>query len=246
MNSKEFWLGAAAGIIANFLTTLLYFGLKFGWKNTIPTLGWAFKFSGKMRSLKMVAFNRSRDDYAHSHPYAKSVPAYASQAKRTLVFVSINLVSGLSFDGLCNTLREMLEREPGVEITISLLNPTKGHLIACICTGHDITETEMAGKINGTLKSLTLFKDSLSKNAQARFKIRLHNTVPWASAILVDHDQPNGRIQFETKAYKTSFRESFGFELENGGIHPMYKMFVKAYLDLVKDGQDYVSTEMAP
>ena len=42
---------------------------------------------------------------------------------------------------------------------------------------------------------------SLIFNKQKRFSIKVHNTLPFGSAIILDGDLENGRIQIETKPY---------------------------------------------
>jgi multisubunit Na+/H+ antiporter MnhG subunit len=237
---NNFWVGAiCGGILGNGAFWLVLFVIKTGWKEAMPTLRTFWRLSSTLNSVGMVAFNRSRDDYSRFHASAKSVAAYASQAKRELEIVSITLASGIQFDGLCNALRHLLEAEPSVLVTISLLNPFHQHLMQSVCSAHEIEADTMAAQIKDNLNKLSDFKLKLSQKAQNNFKIRVHNTLPIASAILIDCSENYGRIQLETKTYRTHFRNSFGFELKYGGVHPMYATLVQSYRVLVADGENY-------
>lgn len=233
-----FWTGAVVGgIVGNGAFALVLLSLKYGWREALPRLKVMWRLSGLLNSVRMIAFNRSRDDYSHSHKFAPSVAAYASQAKRELQFVSITLASGVKFDGLCQVLRKLLEQTPPVSVTISLLNPSNEHLMRSLCASHELDAVTLTQQVQDTLDRLTTFKKTLSQNGQANFQLRVHNTVPVASAILVDPKEADGRIQLETKAYQAPYRESFGFELMNGGSHQMYSTLADSYQKLINDGE---------
>lgn len=88
------------------------------------------------------------------------------------------------------------------------------------------------------LKRLQALKDSLKEDQQKRFIIKMHNALPFGSAIILDCNHEQGRVQIETKPYKVHMRESFAFEfLNNGG--QFYKTIVSSYFSLIEDGVFY-------
>jgi hypothetical protein len=64
------------------------------------------------------------------------------------------------------------------------------------------------------------------------------------SAILLDHYEPSGRIQIESKVYKAPPLQSFAFEVMQTGVADgFYETLAKGYDDLVKDGREWTSSQ---
>lgn len=76
--------------------------------------------------------------------------------------------------------------------------------------------------------------------------IRVHNTLPFGSAILIDHREDHGRIQIETKPYKAVLNESFAFEVAPFGTSGLYRTLVNGYESLLKDGSAIEEIDFAP
>jgi len=88
------------------------------------------------------------------------------------------------------------------------------------------------------LKRLSQLKKSLSAERQKRFSIKMHNTLPFGSAIILDGNLESGRIQIETKPYKVGMRKSFAFEIINDG-NSFYDTIKSSYYELIHDGDCY-------
>lgn len=85
-----------------------------------------------IKEAGLTAFYPSRRFYAYRKG-ASSIDTYVNTAKNSIVMVSINLMTGLPFDGLCSVLQGKLESETdSFSATISLLNPFKAELIFAI------------------------------------------------------------------------------------------------------------------
>lgn len=85
------------------------------------------------------------------------------------------------------------------------------------------------------IKTLVEFRGSLKLDEQERFLIKVHQTLPFGSAIILDGDAENGTIQIETKPYEVGMRKSFAFEIENNnGI--FYETLTQSYYRLIDDG----------
>lgn len=149
----------------------------------------------------LTGFYPSRKFYAFRQD-TSSIDSYVSRARKSLVIVSINLWTGLSFDNLRRVLAEKLEDKNNTfSVVISLLNPNKSDLIFAISPVLDRTKDQMYTSIKDTIDELVKFRYSLSTEAQRRFEIRVHNAIPFGSAIMIDHIEEFGRIQIETKPY---------------------------------------------
>lgn len=98
--------------------------------------------------------------------------------------------------------------------------------------------SELAQDINRILDRLKKFHDSLEDRVKGNFQLFVHNTIPSASAILIDPAEPSGSIQLETKAYGTPAMEAYGFEV--AGHTSFYKSLWRAYNKLIDHGERLV------
>jgi len=193
----------------------------------------------KFSAAGITNFIPSRDFYSIYRSYAPSIDKYIAVAKKSVVMVSINLITGLSFDGLCQALKLKLEsRSTPISIVISLLNPWKSELMSAIAPVLDLDSKKLSDEIKDTLRKLTEFRAQLSDEARNRFEIRVHNAIPFGSAIMIDHQEDYGRIQIETKPYKVPIRKSFAFEVrpshQKEGLSETIR---EGYEALLKDGK---------
>lgn len=244
--STEFVLGSIlGGVLGNFafwLAVRLVITTK---STSLPAIRSFFRLHIVLSSIRMVAFNRNREDYSRFHPTKKSIATFVSTAQQELIMVGVNLMSGIAFDGLRTTLEQLLERESPVHVTISLLNPNRKELMSAICATFEQTPEELAASIKFILNQLLEFKSRLSARARVHFHIKLHATVPFASAILIDSKlMSSGRLQVEAKPYQATFKNSIGFEILNSPAHPMYAVLDGAYRKLIADGEEVFGPEL--
>lgn len=61
--------------------------------------------------------------------------------------------------------------------------------------------------------------------------------MPIASVILLDAEEPHGRLQIEIKPYKSPRTASFALELSERG-HELYDTCANAWLQLIDDSPD--------
>src|SRR5437879_980484 len=90
-------------------------------------------------------------------------------------------------------------------VAISLLDPRRGDLMAAIAPVLSKDPADLSNTIQESLGALARFKEGLGRRARSRVDVRLHQALPFGSAILLDHRLPNGRIQIETKPYKAGY-----------------------------------------
>jgi hypothetical protein len=188
----------------------------------------------------LTAFYPSRN-YYHIYRAANTIDAYVSTAERSVVMVSINLMTGIPFDGLCEALERKLRDIPRFSVVISLLNPKKLWLMQALAPVLDVEPEALSRGIIETLKRLWNLRNGLPDSVKPRFSIRVHSAIPFGSAILLDHSDSKGRIQIETKVYKVAIRKSFAFEVGPSGASGLYNTLVSGYLNLISEG-DEVST----
>lgn len=182
----------------------------------------------------------SREYYARFRPEAPTIDKYISTAQRTLVIVSINLMTGVVFDDVCAALKGLLSPpRPLDSITISLLNPTDVGLMTAASPMLDSSPDELAEKIRITIRKLDAVRRALPTPMQGRLAIRVHNALPMGSAILIDHAEEHGRIQIETKPYRAGFTRSFAVEVGRPSPSGLYDTLSTSYNTLLEDGHGW-------
>jgi hypothetical protein len=156
--------------------------------------------------------------------------------------VSINLMTGIPFDDICCVLRSKLGQNSTFSVLISLLNPWKNELMVALSPVLDTDSKRLAESIRISVSKLVELKQALPKRAQKRFEIRVHNAIPFGSAIIIDGYTEKGKIQIETKPYKVPIGRSLAFEISNRqGNNELFITLRDAYIRLIKEGETYES-----
>lgn len=187
----------------------------------------------------LKSFFPTRLHYPRFRDKVGSIDAYVNTAKSSVIMVSINLMTGLPFDGLCHLLDKRLreEKKENFKAKVSLLDPEETHLIKSISPVLDISSQNLSKQIKKTLEELCKFRKSLPYKVRKNFAVGVHKSIPFGSAIIIDHEKPYGKIQIETKPYKAPIQKSFAFEVIPTSKNSFFHTLVKGYLDLIKDGR---------
>jgi len=81
------------------------------------------------------------------------------------------------------------------------------------------------------LRKLVGIRNDLPESDRPRLRILVHNFFPMGSAILLDADPTQGRIQVETKLFRAPRIESFGYEVV--GSSPFYSRNYRAWMRVI-------------
>lgn len=189
----------------------------------------------QITNIGLSAFYASRDDYGKYRKSGSSIDKYISGATHSICMVSITLATGISVDDICRVFETKLKQNKSFSIIVSLLNPFNEALYKAIMPLFKQSAKALQNNTISALKTLGDFRNTLEKNEQERFIIKVHQTLPFGSAIILDGDSENGRIQIETKPYGVGMRKSFAFEIENNGGE-FYETLKQSYYDLIEDG----------
>lgn len=192
----------------------------------------------QIKTVGLNAFYSSRDDYAKYRTDAATIDRYINSATRSLKMVSISLMTGIQFDEIVTILKNRLMSQNDFKVTISLLNPFQDELYFALSPFFDCDPESLKDKTKESLNILLVLKKSLPENAQARFSIKVHNSIPFGSAIMIDEDTIGGKIQIEVKPYKVGWRKSFAYEIINdNGL--FFETLRSSFNKLIDDGLQY-------
>lgn len=234
----DFWMGVASSLLATVIALAFAMVYKEKFGPVCASIKAAYRLYFVLGSIRMSRFTRCREDYTRFSSNAKSVGSYIKQARRTLRLVSVSLVTGVKFQGMCPSLRELVERSQPVEVYISLLDFRNTSLMVALAPALDMTVDELRQAIKSSFVSFFEFKNTLSQSGQAHFHVNAHRSIPFASAIIIDEKETFGRLQIETKPYKVALDDSWGFELIKGGSHKMFETLTNSYVQLINDGEE--------
>jgi len=166
----------------------------------------------------LTAIYPTRAYYSHRRE-THAISAYIETAKSSITMVSVNLMTGIPYENLARTIKAKLVggREIGFQVIVSLLNPTRQHLIQSLAPVLKVKSDRLARMIHDHLDNLLLLREKLPDNIRDNLSIRVHNAIPFASAIILDGEAQDGRIQVETKAYAIEHEKSFAIEVMRTG-----------------------------
>ena len=188
----------------------------------------------------LSGFYPSRDYYKFRNT-SSTLESYISSARDDLIFVSISLVKGINFDDLRNVLIKKIstQTESGndFKVIISLLNPDKEFLMESLASVFEKDINSIRDEIKQTAKKLKELKKKLPNKKKKNLILRYHNAIPFGSAIIIDKDAKYGKIQIETKPYKSPHNKSFAFEIIPVAENGFFVTLVNAYEELIKDGE---------
>jgi hypothetical protein len=219
----------AAPLIAAVLMGVFRERLREWWRVLVTS----WRLYSALASIRMQRFTRCRQDYS-KRAETSSITSYFGSAKRSLRVVGITLGTAKAFDDLDKTLRYLLEQHEPVQIHISLLDYRNHGLMEGFARNLGKTPDALASEIRSTAEHLQQFKNRLSQLAQDNFIISIHDTIPFASAIMIDIENADGRIQLESKPFQAPFNSSIGFELKKGGVHPLFGTLSDSFCKLLK------------
>lgn len=240
MDVTLFFILVLITIIAQVLIAIAVIFYKTGIRPSISILKSAWKLHKTLNEAGITSIIPSRRYYRASRRKA-SISEYISQAKHSLIITGISLTTGLPFEDLGEKFKELIKRN--ANITISLVNPNLISCIDSICSSLNKDRGVLVNEISSALIELWGLRESLGKEDKKRLHLKVHNTVPFASAILIDVNVANysGTIQLETKSYKAPFDKSWAIELreKKGSKNVLYRTMKKSWLKLISDAEDF-------
>ena len=189
-----------------------------------------------VRSANLTTFIPNRQFYKVARGPDDNISAYISSARRDLTMVSINLMTGDPFEQLLSTFHNMIDgRNDPVNIRLSLLDPENEYVMGAIAPVLDMSGAALSSSIRELVQKALYFRSRLSKSGRRNFTLHAHEAIPPASAIMIDTSTGKGRIQLETKTYRTSPYHSFGFEVSQPS--EFYDTLCSSYEQLIEDGR---------
>ncbi len=193
----------------------------------------------RMENAGISNFYASRVDYAHYRGAPKLID-FLRLATKEIYIASYWMAHGTEIEGVPQKIAELTKEPKRVKITIAILNPNS-LCIEALAEYLDMSKEEVSSRIKRALDKLYKVRDSLTDEEKERFIIKVYNTLPIASIIMIDPCEGNGRLQIDLKIYKTERQNSFGFELKNSQYETkaLYVLCRDAWLEMINTSPNY-------
>ena len=187
--------------------------------------------AARLTQAGITKFHISRKDYEGT------LPQYLSRAKHSIAMVSVSLKLTDDSGDLVAFFRQRLMASPDFRVEISLLDPDCSG-IGPMAEALDLAVADLKQEIHAMLTKLGALKESLPQLDKERLKVLKHEAIPMGSGILLDASPNAGTIQVETKVYRATRGDSFGYELRAGTS--FYERHYRAYRHILDRSQSAV------
>jgi hypothetical protein len=149
---------------------------------------------------------------------------YLGRADRSIEIIAFSLRTA-DMRGLRPTLERLLVNSDDFSLTIGLVRPDTAAFNVVAATWN-VSPDSLRSDIEHVLDHLRELYEALSRSAQDRFRVVLHES-PLASAILIDADRPSGRIHVDFKLFDAPREARFGYDVVAGT--ELYKQNLKSF-----------------
>ncbi len=165
---------------------------------------------------------------------------YLATSRESVHILAYWLAHGIAFEGVGHKLARLVVERPQFSVTIAIVSP-KGKILPALAAYLGVSTEEVRSRAVHSRDELIAAKMTLNVEQQHRFIIKLYESLPVASIIMLDVASEEGRIQVDYKVYQAPRQESFGLEIRRNGTG-LYHRFAEATLKQINDAEEVVPT----
>jgi hypothetical protein len=176
----------------------------------------------------------SRADYAKFRG-STELRAYLGGARRSIDIVAYWLSHGIELEGVSRALAEMITENQELIVCVAIISPSSPSL-AGLASYLGMRDSDLVQRIQASLDELIATRQSLPKELSDRLVLKVYNTLPVASVIMLDVEEHDGRIQLDFKLYKTARQHSLGIEVVDSSSG-LYKRVAYATKQLISEAE---------
>ena len=231
--------GIFAGLIVAGLLLVLARARGLARVSTRPVIS-QWELMSRIQRLGVTNFYGSRSDYV-THRGAPRLTDYLSSADSSIKVAAYWMAHGNEAEAIAVPIAKLAEEKRALQIQIAVISP-KSPVLSSLAEYLDVDLDDLRGRIRSSLRNLDRAREELSTHAKTRYSILVYDSLPIASVIMLDTDQPGGRIQIDIKPYRAPRDSSFGLELSGQG-HPLYDVCLKAWTELMTSAVPFDRTQ---
>lgn len=157
----------------------------------------------------------SRADYAR-YRGADKLTDYIAFGTHRVVIISLWMAQSIETDGFTQQLKALLERKTKLHVDIALLSPASAALPQ-LARHLDMTVDDARHRIEQSLMALHQMREHLAPSAKPRMGLRVYDSLPAFTTIIIDPDEDDCRVQIDLKPYRQPRHNSFAIEFKGCG-----------------------------
>lgn len=177
----------------------------------------------------------SRSDYQKYRGQA-DLYDYLATARSSIHILAHWLAHGVGLEGVPQKLARLIVDRPNFSVTIAIVNPD-GPLLSALGAFLAMSPEEARSRARHSRDELLAARNSLNQAQRERFTIKLYDSLPVSSTIMLDVATSDGRIQVDYKTYQAPRQSSFGLEIQRNDTG-LYDRFSEATLKQIADASE--------
>lgn len=235
MDASSFLVGVLSSVVAAVLVGVVARSrgwFSFSWRSLTRSV----MLQRRIEASGITNFYASRDDFA-KYRGAPRLLDYLTLANNSIRIAAYWMAHGVEMEGIAQGLAAMTKPPKRLNITIAIIDPTAPY-ISALASYLDMDPDELRARARSSLLKLWQARQGLAEDERARLHLKVCTTSPIASVIMLDPEEPDGRLQIDVKAYKTPRNFSFAFELRHED-HYLYRLCRDAWIRLLLEAEDF-------
>ena len=208
--STNLVLGIASSLLASALIAVLV-AMRRRWGATLSQLPATLRLARRLRTLGVLHVFGSRSDY-QTYRDTSTLIDYFRLAHTSVEMVAYWISYGVETQGLAEEVCSLLSERPALSVTLAIIDPDSAHLEA-LAKHLDKSPEEVRNRTINSLVRLCIAREELPNPIKYRYQIKVYDSLPVASVIMLDRTERNGRIQVDIKPYHAAQHHSFAIEI---------------------------------
>lgn len=232
--STSLVLGVISSLLASALIAVLV-TMRRRWAGALSGLPATLRLARRLRTVGVLNVFGSRSDYQRYRGTSTLID-YFRLAHSSVEMAAYWISYGVETQGLAEEVCALLSDRPSLSVTLAIIDPDSSHLDA-LAKHLNKRQEEVRRRIVNSLVSLTTQRAQLSEPVRSRYHIKIYDSLPVASIIMLDRMESNGRIQIDIKPYHSAQHNSFAIEITRAK-DPLYRHLSAAWGQLVMDARE--------
>lgn len=230
------------GVVSSLVAAALIAVIAATRKRIGPALAGTFaslRLARRLYALGVVNVFGSRSDY-QKYRGTSTLIDYFRLAGASVEMVGYWISYGVETQGLAEEVCTLLSDRPQLTVTLAIIDPNSAHLES-LAKHLNRSSAEVRERITSSLVKLTSVRTKQDESIRSRYHIKVYDSLPVASVVMLDRTQDNGRVQVDIKPYHAAQHNSFTVEFTKSSSS-LYQHLVDAWGELLEDAKELHGT----
>jgi hypothetical protein len=234
------------GVVSSLVAAALIAVIAAMRKRIGPALAGTFvslRLARRLYALGVVNVFGSRSDY-QKYRDTPTLIDYFSLAHVSVEMVGYWISYGVESQGLAEEVCALLSARPQLTVSLAVIDPSSTHLES-LAKHLNRSSAEVRERITNSLVRLTSARARQDESVRSRYRIKVYDSLPVASVVMLDRGQRNGRVQVDIKPYHAAQHNSFTIEFTKANSS-LYQHLTDAWGELLEDAKELNDTFKPP